>query len=69
MWTLLPSLSPNQINDRVLMGSSEELSAKTRAGCARWTAEDGCPHINLAAYPANCFRISFPSFCASPKNF
>jgi hypothetical protein len=20
-------------------------------------------------YPANCFNISFPSFCASPKNF
>ena len=20
-------------------------------------------------YPASCFKISFPSFCASPKNF
>jgi hypothetical protein len=20
-------------------------------------------------YPANCFKISLPSFCASPKNF
>jgi hypothetical protein len=21
------------------------------------------------AYPASCFKISFPSFCVSPKNF
>jgi hypothetical protein len=22
-----------------------------------------------SSYPASCFNISFPSFCASPKNF
>ncbi len=28
-----------------------------------------CDAVFARHYPANCFRISFPSFCASPKNF
>lgn len=39
------------------------------AGFARRTAEDDRPHIGRDIYPANCLRISLPSFWASPKNF
>src|SRR5215469_2770810 len=52
-------------------GASPEVCARTGNPCqdiAR-AVKSFLPEVRFLGYPASCFRISFPSFCVSPKNF
>jgi len=51
------------------MDSLNDNIGNKSAGFARRAAEGGRPHMDLADYAVNCFRISFPSFYVSPKSF